>query len=40
MPRKGINKAIENQYQIFESRRLLSDSEYSRNRTCIFIVMV
>lgn len=37
MPRKGINKAIENQYQIFESRRLLSDSEYSRNRTCIFI---
>jgi hypothetical protein len=37
MARKGINKANESQFQFFENRRLLSDTEYSRNRTCIFI---
>jgi hypothetical protein len=37
MARKGINKAISQQYQFFESRRLLSDKEYQLNRTCIFI---
>lgn len=37
MARKGINKAIESQFQFFENRRLLSDTEYSKNRTCIFI---
>ena len=37
MARKGINKAVESQFQFFENRRLMSDSEYSKNRTCIFI---
>jgi hypothetical protein len=37
MPRTGINKAIESQFQFFENRRFLSDIEYSKNRTCIFI---
>lgn len=37
MVRKGINKAVESQIQVFENRRLLSDPEYSKNRTCIFI---
>lgn len=37
MARKGINKAIDNQFQFFENRRLLSDTEYSKSRTCIFI---
>lgn len=37
MARKGINKAIQKEWQLFEKRRLLSDSEYSQNRTCIFV---
>lgn len=37
MARKGINKAIDSQFLFFENRRLLSDTEYSKNRTCIFI---
>jgi hypothetical protein len=37
MARKGINKAIENDWQLFENRRLFSDIEYSQNRTCIFV---
>jgi hypothetical protein len=37
MARKGINKAVVSQFQLFENRRLMSDTEYSKNRTCIFI---
>ena len=37
MARKGINKALSSNWQLFENRRLLSDSEYQRNRTCVFI---
>jgi hypothetical protein len=37
MARKGINKAIRDQFELFENRRLLSDREYSHDRTCIFI---
>lgn len=37
MARKGINKAIESQFQLFEMKRLTNDLEYSNNRTCIFV---
>ena len=37
MARKGLNKAISGQSQLFESKRLLSDKDYNLGRTCIFI---
>ncbi|MEC4048955.1 toll/interleukin-1 receptor domain-containing protein [Flavobacterium sp. SUN046] len=37
MARKGINKAIDYQFQLFENKRLLCNKEYTMNRTCIFI---
>jgi len=37
MARKGINKANQQEWQLFENMRLLSDSEYKQNRTCIFV---
>lgn len=37
MVRKGINKAVDSQFQLFENRRLMNATEYSKNRTCIFI---
>ena len=37
MARKGINRALSDNWLLFENRRLLNDSEYKKNRTCIFI---
>jgi hypothetical protein len=37
MARRGINKAIKEQWQLFEYKRLSSDNDYKLGRTCIFI---
>jgi hypothetical protein len=37
MSRIGLNKAIEENFRLFENRRLLSDKEYRLGRTCIFV---